>query len=84
MANTYDIKKITHMGDMRLSITEVTGDGSDTSITNSDVGMHRFIAAFLQDIDDGAALGLTVAATELTLSAGIGNTQKQMLFAIGY
>ncbi len=85
MANTYDIQKMTNMGDMRFTITEVTGDGSVTSITNPDVGMHRFIAAWLQDIDDGAALGVTVtSATELTLSAAIGNGQKQMLFAIGY
>lgn len=85
MANSYDIQKMTNMGDMRFTITEVTGDGSTTSITNTDVGMHRLIAAWLQDIDDGAALGVTVtSATELTLSAGIGNTQKQMLFAIGY
>lgn len=84
MANSYDIQKMTNMGDMRLTITEVTGDGADTSIANTDVGMHRFIAAWLQDIDDGAALGVTVASTELTLSAAIGNTQKQTLFAIGY
>ena len=84
MANTYDIKKMTNIGDMRLTITEVTGDGSDTSIANTDVGMHRFIAAWFQDIDDAAAPGIAVGSTVLTLTAGIGNTQKQMLFAIGY
>ncbi len=85
MANTYTRVHLTNMGDMRLSIYEVTGDGSTTSITNPDVGMHRFRAAWLQDIDDGAALGVTVTSpTELTLSAAIGNTQKQMLFCIGY
>lgn len=84
MANTYDIQKMTHMGDMRFTITEVTGDGADTSIANTDVGLHKFIAAWLQDIDDGAALGVAVAATELTLSAVITATEKQMLFAIGY
>jgi len=73
------------MGDQRVSIYEVTGDGSTTSITNSDVGMHRFRAAVLQDIDDGAALGVTVTSpTELTLSAAITATEKQMLFAFGY
>lgn len=85
MANTYVIKKITHMGDLRLSVTEVEGDGSDTTIANTDVGMHRFIAAWLQDIDDGAALGVVLTnATTLTLSAAITSAEKQMLFAIGY
>lgn len=85
MANTYDIQKITNIGDMRFTITEITSDGATTAITNTDAGMHRFIAGWLQDIDDGAALGLTVTSpTVLTLSAAIGNTQKQMLFALGY
>lgn len=85
MANTYDIKKITYIGDLRLTITEVTGDGSTVAITNPDVGMHRFISGWLQDIDDGAALGLAVTSpTVLTLTAAIGNTQKQMLYAFGY
>lgn len=85
MANTYTRVHLTNMGDMRFSIYEVTGDGSTTSIANTDVGMHRFQAAWLQDIDDAATLQLVVtSATELTLSAGIGNTQKQMLFCIGY
>jgi hypothetical protein len=85
MANTYDIKKITYIGDMRFTITEITSDGSTVAITNTDAGMHRFISAWLQDIDDGAALGLEVTdATTLTLTAAIGNTQKQTLFALGY
>ncbi len=84
MANTYDIQKITNMGDLRLTITEVTGDGATTAITNTDVGMHRFVAAWLQDVDDGAALGVAVTSTAVTLTAAIGNTQKQLLFAFGY
>lgn len=85
MANTYDIQKMTNIGDMRFTITEVTGDGSTTAVTNTDVGMHRFTAAWLQDIDDGAALGVALTdSTTLTLTAAIGNTQKQMLFALGY
>jgi len=85
MANVYDIQKITNIGDMRMTITEITSDGSTVAITNTDVGMHRFTHAWLQDIDDGAALGLEVTdSTTLTLTAAIGNTQKQMLFALGY
>ena len=85
MANTYDIQKMTNIGDMRFTITEVTGDGSTVAITNTDVGMHRFTAAWLQDIDDGAALGVDVTdSTTLTLSAFITSTEKQMLFALGY
>ncbi len=85
MANTYDIQKITNIGDLRLTITEITSDGSTTAITNTDIGMHRITHAWLQDIDDGAALGVAVTnSTTLTLTAAIGNTQKQMLFALGY
>jgi hypothetical protein len=85
MANTYNIIKITNIGDLRFTITEITSDGSTTAITNTDVGMHRFNAAWLQDIDDGVALGLTVTdSVTLTLSAFIGSGQKQMLFALGY
>lgn len=85
MANTYDIKKMTHMGDMRMTVTEVTGDGSATTIANTDVGLAKIQFAWLQDIDDGAALGLVVTSpTLLTLSAFITSTEKQMLFAIGW
>lgn len=85
MANVYDILKITNIGDLRFTITEITSDGSTTAITNTDLGMHRFNAAWLQDVDDGVALGLTVTdAVTLTLSAAIGNTQKQIVFALGY
>ena len=85
MANTYDIQKITNIGDLRLTITEITGDGSTVAITNTDIGMHKITHAWLQDIDDGAALGVAVTnATTLTLSAFITATEKQMLFAFGY
>lgn len=84
MANTYDRVKMTHMGDMRFTMTEITGDGADTSVTNTDIGLHRIIAAWIQDIDDGASLALSWTATEITLSAAITATEKQMLFAIGY
>jgi len=85
MANTYDIQKITNVGDLRLTITEITGDGSTVAITNTDIGMHRITHAWLQDIDDGAALGVAVTdSTTLTLSAFITATEKQMLFAFGY
>jgi len=84
MANTYSIKKMTHIGDMRLTITEVTGDGSDTTIANTDVGLASIQYAWLQDIDDGAALGISIASNVITLTAAITDTQKQYVFALGW
>jgi hypothetical protein len=84
MANTYTIEKMTHMGDMRLTITKVAGDGSDTTIANTDIGLAKIQFAWLQDIDDGAALGMAVTSTTITLTAAITNGQYQRLFAIGW
>jgi hypothetical protein len=85
MANTFDIQKITHIGDFRMTITQVTGDGSTTAITATELGLAKIRFAWLQDIDDGAALGIASITTDtLTLSAAIGNTQNQYVFALGW
>ncbi len=84
MANTYTIEKMTHMGDMRMTITKVEGDGSDTTIANTEIGLAKIQFAWLADIDDGAALGMAVTTTTITLTAAIGSGQFQRLFAIGW
>lgn len=84
MANTYSIEKMTHMGDMRMTITLITGDASTTEITNTDIGLSKIQFAWLQDVDDGAALGMAITTTTITLTAAIGSGEYQWLFAIGW
>jgi hypothetical protein len=72
------------MGNRVMTITEVTGDGSTTSITALGLQLSRIECAWLQDVDDAADLTLTTyKGSAIVTSAAIGNTQKQLVFAIG-
>jgi hypothetical protein len=84
MALTYTRVGRQTLGNKVLTITQVTGDGSATSITALGLQLSRIECAWLSDVDDAAELTLTTySGTAIVTSAAIGNTQKQLVFAIG-
>jgi hypothetical protein len=84
MANTFTRIGYRTLGDKILTIQKVTADATTTTITAASLGMSRIECAWLQDVDDAADLYLsTYKGTSIVLSAAIGSTQNQLLFAIG-
>ncbi len=84
MALTYVRKGRQTMGDKILTITEVKGDGSETSITALGLQLSRIECAWLQDVDDAADLTLTTyKGSAIVTSAAIGNGSYMLVYAIG-
>ncbi len=84
MALTYTRKGRQTMGDKVMTITLVTGDGSETSITALGLQLSRIECAWLQDVDDAADLTLTTyKGSAIVTSAAIGNGEFTLVYAIG-
>lgn len=70
---------------MKMVATEITGDGSATSITARDIKLERVKFAFLINIDEATPAVLTTNyGTTLTVGAAFESTKKQLLVAVGF
>lgn len=89
MANTFTEIAQTQLGDKHLTIFQVTGDGSTTTITPTSVDLKWIDCAWLQNVDDTNTVYVSDYASDLVadnaidLSSAIANTKKQILFSIG-
>lgn len=84
MANTLSVKDRVSIGNRVLVAVEVTGDGSDTTMTAAEIGLARITAAWAADIDDDATLGFASnSGTSITHDA-ITSSKKQMIFCVGF
>jgi hypothetical protein len=85
MANTNTQLSYQSLGNKIMTVTEVNGDGAQTTITAKELKMSRIECAWLQDSGDTADLTLTTwKGSSIELSAAIGSGTIQLLFAIGF
>jgi hypothetical protein len=84
MALTYTRVGRQTLGNKVLTITLVTGDGSETSITALGLQLSRIECAWLSDVDDAQELYLsTWKGSAIVVDTAIQSGQKQLVFAIG-
>jgi len=86
MALTFTkIMAVPGMGDKKMSVYKIKGDGSTTEIPATKIGLNRVNASLLYNIDDtGGGVLSTYSGTTLDMDTAIDSGKYQIIFAWGY